>query len=155
MVRDVSQPSLADSPRQSGQKLSTSTSRTRKNPPRRSRGNKENSPTDPPPQDKDLPRSFTAIEAARRKSHVADVTTNFAVPDDETRLFDIAPPSDLAGPSASSLFGSDDHDHEPVPHFVGPRGLGRPGRGVSERGGLLTPESSQQVCAVQTVLTAS
>jgi hypothetical protein len=147
MVRDVSQPSLADSPRQSGRKLSTSTSRTRKNPPRRSRGNKENSP-DPPPKDKDLPRSFTAIEAARRKSHVADVTTNFAVPDDETRLFDIAPPSDLAGPSVSSLFGSDDHDHEPVPHFVGPRGLGRPGGGVSGRGGLLTPESSQQVCVV-------
>lgn len=142
MARDVHRPSLAGSPRRP--RLSGSTSRTStQKQPSRSRENKENS-LDPPFEQ--VPRSFTAIEAMgqRKSSRLrADVTTNFAMPEDETLLGDVAPPSDLAGPSASSLFGSDDHD--PAPHFVGPRGLGRPGRGVSGRGGLLTPDSSQQV----------
>lgn len=95
-----------------------------------------------------LPRRFTALDAmtsGRRKPtrrHDADVTTNFAVPDDETLLGNIAPPSDLAGPSTSSLFGSDDHTDTEAPHFFGPRGLAKTGRG-----GLLTPENSQQVGA--------
>ncbi|BEI81900.1 hypothetical protein CcaverHIS002_0210600 [Cutaneotrichosporon cavernicola] len=145
MVRDVNQPSLVDSPHRLGPRQSGSTSHSKAKQLHRGRANKENAPVANPPND--LPRRFTAIDAAsgagrRKSSRVADVTTNFAVPEDETRLGDIAPPSDLAGPS--SVFSSDDIEppSKSAPHFVGPRGLARSGLSVSGRGGLLKPESS-------------
>ncbi|GMK59268.1 hypothetical protein CspeluHIS016_0702830 [Cutaneotrichosporon spelunceum] len=156
MARDVDHPSLANSPHRAGPRQASSTSRAAKKQPQHVLANKENAPVTK--TSNDVPRSFAAIEAAsgagrRKSSRVADVTTNFAVPEDETLLGDIAPPSDLAGPSASSLFGSDDIDPAPQPasHFVGPRGLARPGRGVSGGGGLLTPEGSLQLTKVQQV----
>ncbi|BEJ12598.1 hypothetical protein CspHIS471_0210580 [Cutaneotrichosporon sp. HIS471] len=156
MVRDVNQPSLVDSPHRLGPRQSGSTSHAKVKQLHRGRANKENAPVADPPND--LPRRFTAIDAAsgagrRKSSRVADVTTNFAVPEDETRLGDIAPPSDLAGPS--SVFSSDDIEPPPksAPHFVGPRGLARSsGLSLSGRGGLLTPESSLHLPQPQLVV---
>ncbi|CAK9785688.1 unnamed protein product [Cutaneotrichosporon oleaginosum] len=133
MVRDVTQPSLAS--------------------PRPSRGKRPRAKgkvtDDPPPK---LPRSFTALEAASGVSRrSADVTTVWTMPEDETRIGDIAPPSDLAGPSTSSLFGSDGPEPEfaPAPHFVGPRGLGR------RCAGTPTPASQPAVKARRTQPTPS